>query len=73
MQPKLGISMLVALTALALAGCGEEKKPEAAKAQAEAPSMPTVEIKIGHVAPLTGSIAHLGKDNENGAPIRRGW
>jgi len=25
------------------------------------------EIKIGHVAPLTGSIAHLGKHNENGA------
>jgi branched-chain amino acid transport system substrate-binding protein len=24
-------------------------------------------VKIGHVAPLTGSIAHLGKDNENGA------
>jgi branched-chain amino acid transport system substrate-binding protein len=24
-------------------------------------------IKIGHVGPLTGSIAHLGKDNENGA------
>ena len=24
-------------------------------------------VKIGHVGPLTGSIAHLGKDNENGA------
>jgi len=24
-------------------------------------------IKIGHVAPITGSIAHLGKQNENGA------
>ena len=24
-------------------------------------------IKIGHVAPLSGPIAHLGKDNENGA------
>jgi branched-chain amino acid transport system substrate-binding protein len=24
-------------------------------------------VKIGHVAPLTGSIAHLGKDNEAGA------
>jgi branched-chain amino acid transport system substrate-binding protein len=23
-------------------------------------------VKIGHVAPTTGSIAHLGKDNENG-------
>ncbi len=24
-------------------------------------------IKIGHVAPLTGPNAHIGKDNENGA------
>ena len=24
-------------------------------------------VRIGHVAPLTGAIAHLGKDNENGA------
>jgi branched-chain amino acid transport system substrate-binding protein len=24
-------------------------------------------VKIGHVAPLSGAIAHLGKDNENGA------
>jgi len=26
-------------------------------------------VKIGHVAPLTGQIAHLGKDNENGARL----
>ena len=26
-------------------------------------------IKIGHVAPISGSIAHLGKDNENGAKM----
>ncbi len=26
-------------------------------------------IKIGHVAPLSGAIAHLGKDNENGAKM----
>jgi len=24
-------------------------------------------IKIGHVGPTSGGIAHLGKDNENGA------
>ena len=28
-----------------------------------------IEVKIGHVAPLTGPIAHLGKDNENGARL----
>jgi branched-chain amino acid transport system substrate-binding protein len=26
-------------------------------------------VRIGHVAPLTGGIAHLGKDNENGARL----
>jgi branched-chain amino acid transport system substrate-binding protein len=26
-------------------------------------------VLIGHVAPLTGAIAHLGKDNENGATL----
>src|SRR5262249_42479677 len=26
-------------------------------------------VKIGHVAPLTGGQAHLGKDNENGAKL----
>ena len=23
-------------------------------------------VKIGHVGPISGNIAHLGKDNENG-------
>ncbi|MCA3841546.1 ABC transporter substrate-binding protein, partial [Burkholderia sp.] len=26
-------------------------------------------VRIGHVAPLTGAIAHLGKDSENGARL----
>ncbi len=26
-------------------------------------------VKIGHVGPMTGGIAHLGKDNENGAKM----
>ena len=65
-------TLLATVAAVGLSGCGEEKKPEAAKPQAEAPAAkarPTIEIKIGHVAPLTGSIAHLGKDNENGARL----
>ena len=39
--------------AVAMAGC--TKKNEA--------------VKIGHAAPLTGGIAHLGKDNENGVRL----
>lgn len=37
-------------------------------ASAPAPAEATV-VKIGHVAPLTGLQAHLGKDNENGARL----
>jgi branched-chain amino acid transport system substrate-binding protein len=51
---------------IALIGCGEDKPAPDAKAPAAPASL---EIKIGHVAPLTGAIAHLGKDNENGARL----
>ncbi|MGB5208309.1 MAG: branched-chain amino acid ABC transporter substrate-binding protein, partial [Azonexus sp.] len=30
---------------------------------------PEVVVKLGHVAPMTGPQAHLGKDNENGAVL----
>ena len=53
-----------ALVTLALAGCGKEPPPPPVTAP---PPPPELAIKIGHVAPLTGNIAHLGKDNENGA------
>ncbi|MCS6945100.1 MAG: branched-chain amino acid ABC transporter substrate-binding protein [Sutterellaceae bacterium] len=59
---------LAIAAAVALAACGKKEEPakkEAAKAAAAAPAEQVV--KIGHVAPLTGPIAHLGKDNENGA------
>ena len=66
------LTVFATAAAVGLSGCGQENKPEATKSQAAAPAaqaMPTIEIKIGHVAPLTGSIAHLGKDNENGARL----
>ena len=53
--------------ALALVGCGKEApKPSAGQAPGAAAA---TEVKIGHVGPLTGGIAHLGKDNENGARL----
>ena len=45
----------VAVAAVVLAACG--KKEAASDVQV---------IKIGHVGPVSGAIAHLGKDNENG-------
>lgn len=58
--------------ALALTACNRQETPATKTAAAPAPekaaAAPAAEvIKIGHVAPLTGGIAHLGKDNENGA------
>jgi branched-chain amino acid transport system substrate-binding protein len=41
----------------------------AASAPAPAPASEATVVKIGHVAPLTGLQAHLGKDNENGARL----
>lgn len=51
--------------AFALTGCGQKdaSKPAAASAQGE------VTVRLGHVAPMTGPQAHLGKDNENGAQL----
>ena len=69
-------SLTLALTAaIAMMGCGqkEEAKPAptpepAVAAPAPAPAAKAeVTVQIGHVAPLTGPQAHLGKDNENGA------
>ena len=66
MNTKLAFSLLAA--ALAAAGCSQET-PQAAKKAAPQAAAEAVEIKIGHVAPLTGGNAHLGKDNENGARL----
>jgi branched-chain amino acid transport system substrate-binding protein len=58
------LHITLAAAAIALAACGEQKP--AAKAEQGGGG---IEVRIGHVAPLTGGIAHLGKDNENGARL----
>ncbi|MBW7902084.1 MAG: branched-chain amino acid ABC transporter substrate-binding protein [Rhodocyclaceae bacterium] len=67
-----GITLVLAAS-IALIGCGqkEEPKPQAAAPADSAASAPKPEVvvKIGHVAPITGPQAHLGKDNENGARL----
>jgi branched-chain amino acid transport system substrate-binding protein len=50
---------VLALLVAAASGCGDKKSPASGK----------VSVVIGSVAPLTGGIAHLGKDNENGARL----
>jgi len=69
MQVNMKLAVLAA--AVALAACGKKEEaapPAAAPAAAPAPAAPAeVVVKIGHVGPTSGAIAHLGKDNENGA------
>ena len=63
------IATTLLAASIALIGCGEEQKPAAEATSGAAPQAQVLEIRIGHVAPLTGGIAHLGKDNENGARL----
>jgi branched-chain amino acid transport system substrate-binding protein len=58
-NPQIRITAIAAAVAavFTLAGCG----PSGGGGGSE--------VKIGHVGPLTGGIAHLGKDNENGARL----
>jgi len=68
---KFGVTLVAAALVTAY-GCGKEepkKAAEAPKAAAPAPADDSVTVKIGHAGPLTGGIAHLGKDDENGARL----
>lgn len=72
MHAKLSIVALSVAAVFALSACGqkEEPKPVATPAVPAAPvAKPEVVVKLGHVAPMTGPQAHLGKDNENAAVL----
>jgi branched-chain amino acid transport system substrate-binding protein len=60
------LSLAVAF-ALGLAACGKKEEPAKPAAAPAAPAGETV--TIAHAGPLTGSIAHLGKDDENGVAL----
>jgi branched-chain amino acid transport system substrate-binding protein len=67
---------LVALAIIGVYGCSKEEpkqaaapKTETAAAPAPAPAEQTITVTIGHAGPLTGGIAHLGKDDENGVHL----
>ncbi|WP_374623231.1 branched-chain amino acid ABC transporter substrate-binding protein [Pandoraea sp.] len=77
MQLKFAKVLPVVAAVTLLAACGQKEEKQADSGAASAPAATTaangggdaVVVKIGHVAPLTGQIAHLGKDNENGARL----
>jgi branched-chain amino acid transport system substrate-binding protein len=58
--------------ALALSACSEDAPPAATPEPATpavASEKPAITVTLGHVVPLTGPLAHLGKDHENGAAL----
>jgi branched-chain amino acid transport system substrate-binding protein len=64
-----GLALTLAAS-FVLYGCGKEEPPPPppkAEQPPAPPPKPTISVKIGHSAPLTGPQSHLGKDNENGA------
>ena len=69
MRIKSTLTLIAAATLLVACGKKEEAAPApaAAAAPAAAPAPAANVVKIGHVGPTSGAIAHLGKDNENGA------
>lgn len=57
------------LLAASLAACQKNPEPQPNQSTAAPAGDTTLVVRIGHVAPLTGAQAHLGKDNENGARL----
>ena len=67
---KFSTVALAVAAAFALSACGPKEEAKPAPAPTPAPvAKPEVTVKLGHVAPMTGPQAHLGKDNENGARL----
>jgi branched-chain amino acid transport system substrate-binding protein len=69
MKQTLKLSATAAAIALTLIACGKKEEPvktaaPAAAAPSAAPTGDMTIVKIGHVGPMSGAIAHLGKDNE---------
>jgi branched-chain amino acid transport system substrate-binding protein len=68
---KMHIGITAIAAAIAVMGCGQQSsdKKGTASTSGGGGGGGGTEVKIGHVGPLTGGIAHLGKDNENGARL----
>src|SRR5258708_29493912 len=74
MRVKFAHAVTIAAAVALLAACSKKSDGEAgtgasAAPEAAAPSSDATIVRIGHAAPLTGGIAHLGTDNENGARL----
>src|SRR5882757_5352789 len=76
-EPAAGASAVSEASAAASSSAGESApavpasaaSASVAAASAPAPASNATVVKIGHVAPVSGPLAHLGQDNENGARL----
>jgi branched-chain amino acid transport system substrate-binding protein len=59
--------LIISLLAVALTACSKKEETPVVAPAAAAGTQDVV--RIGHVAPISGASAHLGKDNENGAKM----
>ena len=66
---KFALAAVAVAVAAGLAACGKKEEPKAAAPAAAPAAAAEMVVKIGHVGPTSGQIAHLGKDNENGARL----
>lgn len=64
MRMTSSLNLTAIALALLLSGCSKKEEPAAQ------PAVPNPDaVRIGHVGPTSGPIAHLGQDNENGARL----
>lgn len=62
--------LVAALIAVGVVACGKEEIKAPPKVEpVKAVEVPSITVKIAHAGPLTGSISHLGKDDENGVAL----
>jgi branched-chain amino acid transport system substrate-binding protein len=66
---QLGLAVALALGVVACGKKEEPKKTDAGAPPTTATAPAGVTVTIAHAGPLTGSIAHLGKDDENGVAL----
>lgn len=62
MRTELSLALIAA--AVALVACGKKEESTASSSTGA-----QLVVKIGHVGATSGAVAHLGKDNENGARL----
>ncbi len=69
LKRSLGLALLAAST-ISVLGCNKPETPPTTTTTVAPPAAEeVVTVKIGQASPLTGGIAHLGKDNENGVRL----